>query len=276
MKLGHNSKYLAFLFIFLLACQDGFTQNNTSENLNCPPQTQIIMPGSGIITDGVLQTELAHANRRLQRIADRTRNASVEVDNFERRIRGSGTYYTYNDQHIIITAAHVVRGDSTIMRVMTQSGESMLARIILFNMTEYNDLAVLLLDKPLESRVPMDLEVRDIVTCCAEDLIGEPTVYTGSPGNHEQLTIFGIVSGYADNNNILLHSYAWAGASGSNIFDNRGRLIGVLKATDMNQTRVAPYPQITEDIVWVSPGSGLDLDRLETILEIYKFINESE
>jgi len=208
----------------------------------------------------------------MQRTAARTRNASVEVSNFHRRVRGTGTYYTFNGHDIVITAAHVVDGDSPIMGVLTPSGEHVLSYIVFFNIVGNNDIAVLLLDSPLESRVPMDLNPRE----ASGDLIGEPMVYTGNPGHHEQLTIFGTISGFSGNKSIIMHSYAWGGASGSNIFDNKGRLIGILKATDLNRNRLSPFPQITEDIVWVAPISGLSVERLSVILEIQRLIIELE
>jgi len=270
-KWGKTS--LTFLIAFIGGCGYGFPQN-ISENSNCPPNapTEILAPEYLEQSDRLSDSEPAHAGRRLKRVATMTRNASVEVDNFLRRVRGSGTYYIFDGHPIVITAAHVVDGDSALIKVKTPTGEEVLSQVIFFNIRGRHDIAILLLESPLDSRIPMDLEIRDIVSCCAEDLIGESTVYTGDPGRHDQLTIFGSVSGYTDGGSIILHSYAWGGASGSNIFDNRGRLIGVIKATDINSHRISPFPQITEDIVWAAPASGLNVEQLSIILEIHRLL----
>jgi hypothetical protein len=73
-----------------------------------------------------------------------------------------------------------------------------------------------------------------------------------------------------------MHSYAWPGASGSSVFDSKGRLVGILKAVDVNRSRMSPFPQITEDMVWLSPGWLLNLEDLEKILTIYELMLELE
>ena len=72
-----------------------------------------------------------------------------------------------------------------------------------------------------------------------------------------------------------MHSM-WPGASGSSVFDSKGRLVGILKAVDVNRSRMSPFPQITEDMVWLSPGWLLNLEDLEKILTIYELMLELE
>ena len=82
------------------------------------------------------------------------------------------------------------------------------------------------------------------------------------------MTIYGTVSSINENGSVMLQSYAWGGASGSIVFDDRGRIIGILKAIDVNRSGVSPYPQINENVVWLSPPNSLDLDILsDTLLE---------
>tara|TARA_Y100000034_G_scaffold83839_1_gene100413 strand:- start:6817 stop:7662 length:846 start_codon:yes stop_codon:yes gene_type:complete len=270
--------------IFLFALAAGCNYNSTPKSIeSCPPAVTLEIPATDPIdsiesdsSDSLSEYALVHADKRLHNVVTQTRNAFVGVDNFHRHVRGSGTYYTFNDYHLVITAAHVVDGNAELIGITTPSGERVLARIIYFNMMGRDDLAALLLDSPLESRVPMDLEFRDLSGDKAEQLVGESVIYTGSPGHHEQLTITGRVGGYTSGGSIIMHSYAWGGASGSNIFDNRGRLIGILKAVDINRSGISPYPQLTEDIVWITPTSGLDLERLAVVLEIHRLISQLE
>ena len=113
-----------------------------------------------------------------------------------------------------------------------------------------------MLRTPLDSRTPMELNLysKDV-----NDLIGEQTVYTGDPGHQRNMTIYGTVSSINENGSVMLQSYAWGGASGSLVFDDRARIIGILKAIDVNRSGVSPYPQINENIVWLSPPSSLEL-----------------
>jgi hypothetical protein len=47
------------------------------------------------------------------------------------------------------------------------------------------------------------------------------------------LTIHGWISGYTNDANLILDTYGWRGASGSSVFDEKGRLLGVLSAMDV-------------------------------------------
>ena len=203
---------------------------------------------------------------RIRRVAELTRNASVQVHNTQRGVRGSGTYFEYNGHHIVVTAAHVVADGGDIMLITTPAEESVAALLLYYDNVVPNDTAVLVLRTPLDSRTPMELNLysKDV-----NDLIGEQTVYTGDPGHQRNMTIYGTVSSINENGSVMLQSYAWGGASGSLVFDDRARIIGILKAIDVNRSGVSPYPQINENIVWLSPPSSLNLDILDSILVQY-------
>jgi len=219
-------------------------------------------------TESASQETTSASSRRMRKVATATRLAVVEVHNHAREVRGTGTYFEFEDHALIITAAHVVNG-TDIVEVTTPSGESASALIVLFDNRIPNDLAVLVLKEPLMTRIPMGLKLRDPTS----SLIGEQLVYTGHPGGHSQMTIFGNVSGF-ENGSIILHSYTWLGASGSAVFDDKGRLVGILKAVDINRNPHSPYPQITEDIVWLTPATGIGLERVRILLSIYDMMNE--
>ena len=208
-------------------------------------------------------------SRRLMQTAEESRSASVHVRNVDNRSRGSGTYFEYDGHHIVITAGHV-SNYSPVLIVESPAGEEVVAFNSYQEFDEGDDFSILLLTRPLETREPMELKIRERYN----RIIGETLVYTGHPGSHESLTIFGQVAGFADNDNIIFHSYAWMGASGSAVFDERGRLIGVLRAVDFNAGPI--IPQITEDMVWLSPATSIDLDKLEKILTVISLLQELE
>ena len=165
-----------------------------------------------------------------------------------------------------MTAAHVVADGGEVMLITTPAEESVAALLLYYDNATPNDTAVLVLRTPLDSRTPMELKLysKDI-----NDLIGEQTVYTGDPGHQRNMTIYGTVSSINENGSVMLQSYAWGGASGSLVFDDRARIVGILKAIDVNRSGVSPYPQINENIVWLSPPSSLNLDILDSILVQY-------
>ena len=208
---------------------------------------------------------------RIRRVASRTREASVQVHNTLRGVRGSGTYFEYDGHHIIITAAHVVAEGGDVMMITSPTGEDIPALLIYYDNRNPNDTAVLVLRAPLETRTPMEL---DLYSKDINNLIGQQTVYTGDPGHQRNMTIYGTVSSINENGSVMLQSYAWGGASGSVVFDDRGRIVGILKAIDVNRSGVSPYPQINENVVWLSPPSSLDLTILSETLVEYRIVME--
>ena len=215
--------------------------------------------------------EPAWGARSIKRIADKTRLAVVEVHNPYRGVRGTGTYFEFQGYHIVLTAAHVLTG-ADVMEIRAPGGETTRGLVVMADKRAPNDLAVLVVREQLMTRVPMRLKLREKI----HDAIGEDVVYPGDPGHHRQLTIFGNVSGIQNDGSVIMHSYAWPGASGSSVFDSKGRLVGILKAVDVNRSRMSPFPQITEDMVWLSPGWLLNLEDLEKILTIYELMLELE
>ena len=207
-------------------------------------------------------------SRRLRGVAEDSRAASVKVYSMDRLVRGSGSYFNLNGHDIIITAAHVVR-NMPLVEIVTHAGESQIAVVAYSELEENRDYAVLLLVEPLETVTAMDLEILRSY----DDLIGESVVYTGYPAHHERLTIFGTIANI-EQGHVVMQSYAWPGASGSIIFDDRGRVIGVLRAIDINRT---PWgPQLTEDVVWMHPMKDLDLDKISKFLDVYEVLVEEE
>jgi hypothetical protein len=71
-----------------------------------------------------------------------------------------------------------------------------------------------------------------------------------------------------ENGRIVIHSYAWPGASGSGVFDMRGRFIGVVSAVDIGiWNRLVP-PALVEDIVWIAPVWDISEDDIKNHLRM--------
>ena len=216
------------------------------------------------------QDHVTAASRRLNRVASQTREAAVKILHVDGSRRGSGVYVKYDGHMLVVTAAHVIDGGPPYVFVENEAGEQTIGAVLNFELSETQDFAIIALRTQLEGSTPMPLKLRSDY----REAVGEQVVYSGSPGHHDLLTIHGNVAGIAGNQNLILHSYAWMGASGSGVFDQRGNLVGVLRAIDVNSGVIAP--QLTEDIVWIAPLRHSDLEKLSIILRIWELSEEIE
>jgi len=196
-----------------------------------------------------------------RRMANKTAESAVEVIN-PFAGRGSGTYYKIDGHYVVLTAAHVVHM-TEVAFVEGRNDEVAMGHVVYRD--EQNDLAVILIPE-LDSRKAMKYK-----PVSEGDFRGTEVLYTGFPARHDLFTAYGRIAGATSQGNLLLHSYAWMGASGSNIFDTRGRLVGVLYAVDLGSSPYDPYrvlpPHVVEDVVHVSPVWRLDMDAIVSDIE---------
>ena len=84
----------------------------------------------------------------------------------------------------------------------------------------------------------------------------DKTFYTGYPNNIGPLTLHGRIAGFADNGYIFIDSYAWTGSSGSGVFDQNGKLIGIIMALDVGVTQYGA--DVLENLLIVVPAYQID------------------
>ena len=195
---------------------------------------------------------------RLSNVSDRARAAAVKVINIgeDFQAQGSGTIFKVDGQFIVITAAHVVQDAQSVI-ITTPDGLGYFGTPLMTN--HELDYAILLVPE-IAGRTPLRLRTLQE----AHMRVGAHVTYTGFPNGHNLLSISGEISGMARGEHLIMHSYAWPGSSGSCVFDNQGRLVGVLRAVDVGQ---AILPQIIEDIVWIVPAWRIDFSALHAILQ---------
>ena len=210
------------------------------------------------IDKGVLSTtspEIFYNASSLTQNESNARQAAVKIEatDEEGTNFGSGSYMIMNNRHVVITARHVM-GAAVTAKVHGQNEEVVTGRMIYKD--DVADIAFILIP-PMQTRSPILLRLSDE---SKTDLIGRNVNYTGFPSGHNLLTIRGTISGIEQNRGfLLLHAYAWMGASGSCIFDDHGNLIGVLSAVEVGD---AILPQIIEDIVWISPAKDFNFSEI--------------
>jgi S1-C subfamily serine protease len=208
-------------------------------------------PSNGVVIADKAEQTIEHVSRSTTSVIQQSRDAAVEIlshDVYGNPIGGTGAYVKYKKHHFVLTAAHVVSNSDLAM--VSYGKEKIIAEVVYCD--EEADIAVLKIEgmftrKPLMWRT-------------AAPRVGAEVVYTGYPNGHKDLTIEGRVGGYTGTD-LIIHSYAWSGSSGSVVLDHRGRIVGVLSAVDIGRAFGA-IPQIVEDIVIVIPVQKLKIEDL--------------
>ncbi len=214
-------------------------------------------PSGGTVIASNTERTVEYVSRSTRSVIEQSRQSSVEILSYDsrgRQVGGSGAYVKYKKDHFILTAAHVVAESD--MAMVSHGNEKIIARVLYYDLE--TDLAILGIEG-MFTRTPL-------VWRTAKPAIGDEVVYTGYPNGYPSLTIKGDVSGHADLN-VIVHSYAWSGASGSVVLDSKGRIVGVLSAVDIGYAFGA-MPQIVEDVVIVVPIHRLKIEDLLISLSI--------
>ena len=203
-----------------------------------------------VIGDNAGKT-IEYVSRSATPVVEQSREAAVEIISYDadgNKIGGSGAYIKYKKYHFVLTAAHVVADSS--MAMVSHNDEKIIAKVVYCDRDA--DIAVL--------RIEGMFTRKPLLWRTADPAVGEEVIYTGYPNRLKSLTMTGNVSGYAGTD-MVMHSYAWSGSSGSVVLDKRGRIVGVLSAVDVGYAFGA-IPQIIEDIVIVVPIHKLKIEDL--------------
>ena len=189
----------------------------------------------------------------------RVRSASVRV--VSGRGHGTGGLINYKGTHLVLTAHHVADGEIGAAYLITSEIERRMAVLIYKDPT--HDISLLYLPSEFEHADPMRWRPRTELID-----IGQTIAYSGYPSWHSLLSFRGHVAGFETHpeagRQIILQTYGWFGCSGSVIYDNEGKIIGVLWAVDIE--RPAGVPQVQENMIWVSPIQNLNMDLALTTL----------
>ena len=170
---------------------------------------------------------------------------------------GSGNLFYQGRYIFIITANHVIDKCKSVEAV-SDAGE--VVKTINMYQNWERDVAII---KPLakfESVKPVPYKVSK-----KRNLLGTKIVYVGHPDGDVEFLHDGIVSRVEDEF-VWLHSVAWGGASGSAVFDNSGRLVGVLHAIRVSYNPVLGVPILLEDYVMCSRLDFLDKSSIKSIM----------
>ena len=196
-----------------------------------------------------------------------SRNSAVQVriEYMPVTIRGSGTYFKYGGHNMVVTAAHLyAHGGSKVLEsegLIVTPHEKVVGKLVYFD--AISDIAIF--------KVPtLDSRKAAKFKRTSSYKVGEDVVYSGFPGENNLLTISGKLSGEGFETDITMHSFAWEGSSGSGVFDDDGRFIGVIASIMIGRGFAGLDPQLASSVVYVAPANLIDsaylmrnLDKLE-------------
>jgi hypothetical protein len=187
-------------------------------------------------------------------VEKKVRNAAVKVIRFNGG-HGSGSLIKYKGSHFVLTAQHVTDGELGQTYIIQNNTNQKLA--VLIYSDPLHDIALLYLAKHehLNNTNPMSYKPTKEIP-----QIGTNINYSGHPSSHSLLTFRGYIAGYefsrGGGTQIILNIFGWFGSSGSVIYNEYGKIVGVLWGIDMDYYK----NQVNEDIVWISPIQNFDID----------------
>ena len=165
----------------------------------------------------------------------------------------SGTYFVYLGEHYVLTVSHAIVGSCEDTVIAYFENSSKCTEFVLIDTK--HDYAILQVE-PIDGRKP--LSISDAINFKAKKMpkLLDKTYYTGYPNNIGPLTMAGTIAGFADSGHIFINSYAWTGSSGSGVFDQNGKLIGIIMALDVGSTQYGV--DVLENLLIVVPTQNID------------------
>lgn len=190
----------------------------------------------------------------------KSRQSAVQVISFGPDNAGyfssaSGTYFEAYGNYFVITVMHGILGPCAFTTVVHNSETYPCIKYIVTDLQ--NDYAIIQVSE-IPNRTPVDIfkDLPKNTQWKDSYSVLNKLVYTGYPNTIGPLTIEGEVAGFAGREYIYMVSYAWAGSSGSGVFDHRGRYIGYVVAIDVGESEFGV--QVLQNVVLVSPAFKVD------------------
>ena len=167
---------------------------------------------------------------------------------------GSGNYFRLGKDRFILTAAHVVEGAGEIL-IIEKSHNTIAAKVVYID--PHSDIAVLVPTERLQHTKPIRFR-RDI-----NNQMGERTYHCGHPARDGWHIAEGLLTG-THLDTLMVNTFAWPGSSGSILFDEGGRVLGVLSAIRVDGP--FGFPVLVEHVVLAGNIKMLDQATLKAAL----------
>lgn len=178
---------------------------------------------------------------------------------------GSGNYFKIGKEKFILTAAHVVNDSAALF--LLDKGEYVFLDVVYID--RYRDIAIVVPERDLRDAKAINYRAN-----MQEDILGISVNYTGHPGELGKATFRGMIAqsgiGYA-----VLQSFAIPGSSGSVVFDNGGKIIGVVSAVSVGMY-FPPIPQLDENVVYIQRVTGFDKKTIKELIKKWRIERASK
>tara|TARA_Y100001972_G_scaffold115863_1_gene153085 strand:+ start:1299 stop:1952 length:654 start_codon:yes stop_codon:yes gene_type:complete len=186
-------------------------------------------------------------------------NSSVIVNAFSNGgpvSLGSGNYFQIWNKHFVITAAHVIEEKSEVF-LTERSGYTYKARVAYVD--NFRDIAILVPEEKMKFTKAVPYRPANGID------VGREIFYCGNPNEMYFTSYSGMISGTTQHF-ILADTFAWPGSSGSVVFNDAGRVVGVVSSVALE----APtgFPVLVPHFVRLGPLISLSKG------EILEFIRE--
>ena len=234
-------RIVALLSVILLVAFAGYSAyKDVAGNLSQLPPV-----GYGI------DSELSPAERLT---VERSRSSAVRIMSAdiagEMVSSASGTYIQHGEKYYILTVNHGIVGPCTLTKVVVDDHLYDCVRYVLADhLTDYLVMEV----QEIPTRVAV--VVPDSIPTDSQWInslaILKEVVYTGYPNGLGPLTFQGTIVGHDGGSLFYIHSFAWAGSSGSGVFNSDGKLVGYILAINVGSTEYGF--DVLEDVVIVVP-----------------------
>jgi S1-C subfamily serine protease len=167
----------------------------------------------------------------------------------------SGTYFTYNNKFYVLTSAHGIIGKCVNVKVSYL--ESQVNCLEIKHIDNKADYAVFEVSE-IPSRKAIKIEQVTANPKKSFNIL-DKVYYTGYPNSTGPTTWTGTIAGVGADY-LIMQSYAWSGASGSGVFDEKGSLIGIIMALDVGRTKEGV--QILNNFVIIVPTWAIDWEQV--------------
>ena len=162
----------------------------------------------------------------------RSVNSAVRVVSMDMSVGSisslSGTYFTFKGKYYVLTSAHgVLKGCGGLMIFHFNEHGQCTKMIKIDRDADYAIFEVEKMDTRTAIKIP-----KALATWKKSYNLLDKTYYTGYPNSIGPTTWTGNISGFTGDY-LIIQTYAWSGASGSGVFDERGELIGIVMALDV-------------------------------------------
>jgi S1-C subfamily serine protease len=230
------------LWLFFLSCILGYEEEGSLTTLS------------------IEQTYAAHYHNYSKAI-NSSLKISVFDDDFREVGHGSGNHFKIGKHRFVMTAAHVVSDPDFLIYV---ASGGIYTRLDVVFLDEANDIAILIPAMELKNNKPTDYRTNNRL-----DITGLTVVHAGYPSDLGLSVFHGTVASCSPDS-MMMQSFALPGSSGSVVFDNKGRVVGVLSALKMGMYGYSPYPQIHPGLVYVSRVDKYSRYDIEEIIVKWK------